>query len=263
TLGQAWAGRQQPEHSDSQIGRMSGEKNAALGIRETRRGSMSEWHDLQRSLRGDGISRREFLGRAAAFGISGAIATEVLAQAPKRGGHLIVGLDGAATGDSLDPARYTATYAQVLGMELHDTLMEVDEGGKLQPSLAESWEPKGGGNEWIVKLRKGVSFHNGKEVTAPDVLFSINHHRAKDSKSPAKSLLGPVTDIKATGKHEITVLLESVYADLPYILADYHLAIMPEGATVTDGIGAGAFVLESFQPGVRARVKRNPNYWRT
>jgi peptide/nickel transport system substrate-binding protein len=224
---------------------------------------MSEWNDLQVRFKAGSISRRVFLGRAAVLGVSTALAGQVLAQTPKRGGHLIAAYDEAATGDTLDPARYLTQYIQAVGLQLHDTLLEVDEQVKLQPSLADSWDARGGGSEWVIKLRRGVTFHNGKELTAPDVVYSFNHHREKESKSPAKTLLAPVTDIKATGKHEVTFVLERAYADLPYILQERQLSIVPEGVSFTAGVGAGAFVLESFQPGVRALVKRNPNYWRS
>jgi peptide/nickel transport system substrate-binding protein len=224
---------------------------------------MTEWDVLQQRFQAGSINRREFLGRAAVLGISAALATRAIAQTPRRGGHLIVALDDAATGDSLDPARYVGVYMNNVGGQIHDTLLEVDEQAKLGASLAESWDARVGGSQWVFKLRKGVTFHNGKELTAPDAVYSINHHREPNAKSPAKALLAPVTDIKATGKHEVTIVLESAYADLPYILQERHLAIIPEGASFTAGIGAGAFVLESFEPGVRTRVKRNPNYWRT
>jgi peptide/nickel transport system substrate-binding protein len=229
---------------------------------------MGEWDILQVQFRAGSISRRQFLERAAvlgisALGISTALSTTALGQTPRRGGHLIVGLGGATTGDSLDPERLWPRYMSILELSIHDTLVEFDEQVRLQPSLAESWDATGAGTEWIIKLRKGVTFHNGKELTAADVVYSLNHHRGKDSKSPAKVLLAPLTDIKASGKYEVTLVLESAYVDLPYILEGSQLVILPEGVSFTAGVGAGAFVLESFEPGVRARIKRNPNYWRS
>ena len=149
------------------------------------------------------LGRRDFLTLALALGAGTALGTTMLAQpgraaTPKKGGHLVVGSDGAGAGDSIDPATYTATYMQFVGMQLYNTLTEVDEKGRVQPSLAESWEAKPGAAEWVVKLRKGVQFHNGKEMKAADVVYSFNHHRAEDSKSAAKALLATVSDIKAT-----------------------------------------------------------------
>jgi peptide/nickel transport system substrate-binding protein len=212
------------------------------------------------------LGRRAFMGRAAALGLSTALATGLagrmaMAATPKRGGHLILGIDSAGSGDSIDPATYTANYMQVVGLQFYNTLAELNEKGKVEPSLATGWEAKPGAAEWVVKLRKGVSFHNGKEMTAPDVVYSINHHRAKDSKSAAKAFLDPVTDVTATDKYEVTIKLNAGNADLPFILADYHIGIVPENEAFDKGIGTGAFILESFEPGVRAMTKRNPNFW--
>jgi peptide/nickel transport system substrate-binding protein len=223
---------------------------------------MSQWEDLQAAFQAGRLSRREFLGLAAVLGISGVLVDEVLAQAPRRGGQLIVGVDGGGSGDVLDPARMVSVYQTTLLLQMYDTLTVLDEKGRVQPSLAETWEARPGAREWIVKLRKGVTFHNGKDVTAEDVVYSINHHRKKDSKSSAKALLAPVTDVKATGKQEVTLTLESGYADMPALLTEHRLCIGPDGSSFTDAVGTGAFVLESFQPGVRARTKRNPNDWR-
>ena len=223
---------------------------------------------LIRELEAGGIGRREFMSRAAVLGVSTALATSLLgrsaaAAAPKSGGHLILGVDSAGSGDSVDPATYTANYMQVVGLQFYNTLAELDEHGKAQPSLATSWEAKPGAAEWVVKLRKGVMFHNGKEMTAADVIYSINHHRAKDSKSAAKAFLDPVTELTATDKYEVTIKLNAGNADLPFILADYHIGIVPENEAFDKGIGTGAFILEKFEPGVRAETKRNPNYWNT
>ncbi|MBI3899327.1 MAG: twin-arginine translocation signal domain-containing protein [Gammaproteobacteria bacterium] len=222
------------------------------------------------------ISRRDFLKRSAALGVSFALADGVLSKTasadaitPKRGGHLILGVNGASPQDTLDPANIVAVHLQIVGMQLYNALVEVDIGSDIrgrpvaQPALAESWEAKPGAKEWTIKLRKDVTFHNGKSMTAADVVYSLNHHRKKDSKSSAKSLLEPIIDIKATDKHEVKITLNSGNADIPYLLADYHLAIGPEGTNFLDGVGTGAYVLEKFEPGVRGLTKRNPNHYRS
>jgi peptide/nickel transport system substrate-binding protein len=230
---------------------------------------MSEWEHLKTAMSAGRISRRDFMGRAAALGVSAALVGNLLtkaafaAETPKKGGHLILGLNGASASDSLDPTLNTVTFTQVLDHQLWNVLTEVDENLRLQPVLAESWEAKPGAKEWVFKIRKGVTFHNGKTLTAADVVYSIDYHRKEGSKSPTKVLLAPIVEFKATGPYEISVKLNTGYADLPFILSDYHLAIGPEGTNFLDGVGTGAFVLESFQPGVKALTKRNPNYWRT
>src|SRR5262249_49727888 len=165
--------------------------------------------------------------------------------------------------DSLDPSMYTATWMQLVGHQLYNTLTEIDEHNRVQPVLAESWEAKPGATVWVFKIRKGVTFGNGKPLTAADVVYTFNHHRKADSKSPAKALLASVTDIKATDTHEVTFTLSAGNADMHYLVGDYHICIGPEGSSFTDGVGTGPFTLENLQMGVRATTKRNPNYWRT
>ncbi|MFO1057624.1 MAG: ABC transporter substrate-binding protein [Dongiaceae bacterium] len=229
---------------------------------------MSELEYLKGLLIGGRIGRREFLGRTAALGVSAVAAASALGQAaqaatPKKGGVLKVGVDGAGAGDSLDPATYTAVHMQLIGLQLYSTLTELDLKAQVVPALAESWEAKPGAATWVLKLRKGVTFHNGKSLTPADVVHSINHHRGKDSKSGAKALVASIADIKGTGPDEVTVTLDSGNADLPYLLADYHLCIGPEGTDFKDGIGTGAFSLVSVEPGVRGVTKRFANFWRS
>jgi peptide/nickel transport system substrate-binding protein len=191
------------------------------------------------------------------------LVTGARTQTPKQGGHLIIGVDGGSSGDTLDPARITSVFHTIVMLQFYDTLTILDEQGRISPFLAESWDAKPGAKEWTLKLRKGVMFHNGKELTSADVVYSINHHRQKDSKSSAKALLAPVSDIRSSAKYEVVFLLDSGYADFPALLSEHRLCIGPEGATFTDAVGTGPFVFEAFQPGVRARAKRNPNDWRS
>lgn len=229
---------------------------------------MQDWQDLKAALAKGAIGRRDFMARAAMLGVSASVAGSVLAaparaaETPRHGGHLVVGLNGAAAADSLDPATYTATFMQVLGHQLYNTLVDLDAQNKPVPALAESWEAKPGAKVWVFKLRKGVTFSNGKTLTAADVIYSIDHHRKPTSRSAAKVLLTEIADMKATGTDEVTFTLTSGNADMPYLVADYHLCIGPEGTNFTDGVGTGPFHLESFQPGVRGQTKRNPHYWR-
>ena len=228
---------------------------------------MDRWSALNSALASGRISRREFMTAAAALGVSASVATAAgsaaAAETPKQGGHLTVGLNGAGAGDSLDPATYTATFMQVAGLQIYDGLAETDEHNKVRPMLAESWEAKPGAKEWVFKLRRDVVFNNGKPLTAKDVVYTFNQQRQPSSKSPAKALLTSVVDVKATDTHEVTFTLSSGNADMPYVVADYHIGIGPEGTNFKDAVGTGPYTLVNFQPGVRMQTKRNPHYWRT
>jgi peptide/nickel transport system substrate-binding protein len=229
---------------------------------------MSDWNDLQNALRDGRLNRRRFLQQAAMLGItgslvSGVLAKSALAEEPVKGGHLILALNGAGAGDTLNPGNYTATFMQVVGHQVYNTLIELDQKNLPQPALAESWEPKPGAKEWVVKIRKGVTFSNGKPLTAADVIHTLNFHGKADSTSAAKPLVGAIKEMKATDTHEITFTLAGADADFPYTLADYHLCIGPEGSNFLDGIGTGPYILDELEAGVRAASHKNPNYWRT
>ena len=150
------------------------------------------------------------------------------------------------------------------GANKHRTEIRPD--GGLGPELAESWEAAPDAKVWTFKLRQGVEFHNGKTMEASDVIASLNHHRGEDTKSGAKGIVTPITDMKADGKHVVVITLSGGNADFPFILNDYHLGIAPGTDGKIDalsGIGAGAYVIESYEPGVRAKLKKHKNYYRT
>jgi peptide/nickel transport system substrate-binding protein len=229
---------------------------------------MSEIDYWKQQLANGKVGRREFIGRAVTLGLTTALATtlasKIAGAAPKRGGFLRVGLGAGATTDTLDPATYPDSFMGMVGWgSLGNSLTEVDAKGEVTPDLAESVEPSDQAKTWVFTLRKGLTFHNGKDVTSEDVIASFRHHMGKDSKSAAKSILEPVIDIKADGKDKVVFTLSAGSTDFPYLTSDYHLPIMPAKDGDVDwrsGIRTGPFTLEAFEPGVRAKMKRFANY---
>ena len=184
------------------------------------------------------------------------------ADAPKSGGTLKLGLAGGSTTDSLDFRTTNDSVMIDVNHGLWNCLAEWGEDGKPHPELAESWEPTNGAKDWIFKLRKGVTFSNGKEFTADDAIYSLNLHRG-DTKSGGASSVKGVTDIKKLDDHQIQISLAAPDADLPYSLTDYHLLMVPDGfKDWAKPVGTGAFVLDSFDPGVRITVKKARPYWK-
>jgi peptide/nickel transport system substrate-binding protein len=230
---------------------------------------MSELDRLTHLARAGRLSRRSFMEGAAAIGLgvaaASALAERVLAQAPKSGGVARFGLAHGATTDALEPGNYVDTGTQVpFWGAMSNSLTEVDAKGNIVGDLAASFEPSDDPKQWVFKLRKGLTFHNGRDVAASDVVASFRHHMGPDSKSAAKSLLETITDIKADGTETVIFTLSGPNADFPYTTSDYHIPIMPanEGGGVDweSGIRTGPFVLDSWEPGVRAKLTRNPNY---
>jgi peptide/nickel transport system substrate-binding protein len=172
---------------------------------------------------------------------------------------------GGSTTDSLDPATMTDAMTYNINWQVRNCLVEIDYQGNLVPELAESWDPSPDAATWTFKLRKGVEFHHGKTLEAVDVIYSINHHRGKDSKSAAKGIVDPIKDIKADDKHTVVFTLNEGNADFPFTMSDPHLPIIPAGTKGADwekGIGTGGYTLIRFEPGYNTLTKRNPNYWK-
>ncbi len=210
------------------------------------------------------IDRRQFMMSALATGIAVPTALSLVSKAeaamPKSGGTFRMGLGHGQTTDTLDSATSENHYTLVNGYCFGNHLTEVDNNGELIGELAESYE-SADGKTWIFNLRRGVEFHNGKSFTSEDVISSYNHHMGEDSTSAAKGLLTAVKSLKADGSHRVIFELENPNADFPFIVSDYHISIRPAG-DMTSGIGTGAYIVQSFEPGVKTELTRNPNYWK-
>ena len=144
-------------------------------------------------------------------------------------------------------------------------MAEIGASGELIPELAESIEASADASTWTFTLRKGVEFHNGKSLTADDVIASFQQHMGEDTKSAAKSTTKQIVELKKDGDHVVVFKLKSGNADFPYAASDWHIPIMPAKDGKLDwasGAGTGGYILESFDPGVRIALKKNPNYWK-
>jgi peptide/nickel transport system substrate-binding protein len=216
------------------------------------------------------ISRRRFMEGAATLGLTVAAASTLWSKTakaePKKGGRFRVALDDGNTTDSMDPATYESTFQITMSHTHRNYLTEITPENVVGPELAESWEASDDAAEWVFKLRQGVEFHNGKTFDADDAVATLNYHRGEDSKSAAKALLDSVVDVKADDKHTLRVKLNAGSADFPYVLTDYHFTMLPsngEGGVIWEGgVGTGGYVVQEFEPGVRAFMTHAPNYWK-
>ena len=125
-------------------------------------------------------------------------ASSALAQTPKKGGKIRVAGFGSSTADTLDPAKqsYSTDYCRCT--MFYNGLTELDERLNPKLALAESIEHDKA-TVWTIKLRKGVQFHDGKELTAEDVVFSLKRHHDPATGSKAKALADQMKEIVATG----------------------------------------------------------------
>lgn len=216
-----------------------------------------------------GISRRDFMSYMTAMGAtiaaSGALFTglsDAWAMTPKKGGKLIFAGDQHGPADTLDPALYTAAIDYFRGRMFYNSLTRLKDDLSYEPELAEEVISNSDATEWTFKLRKGVTFHDGKTMTADDVIYTMNRHLGADSISKASSLVGMVDRWEKVNSHEVRAVLSSPNADLPIALGTFHFKIIQDGQTdFSTTSGTGPYKVKEFKPGVRTIGVRNENYW--
>ena len=160
-----------------------------------------ELHRARLALARGRMSRRDFMWTATALGLAvpaaSLLATRAMAETPSRGGTLRVGFSTGSTTSQLDPTTFTDYMSYCIGSAVCNYLVEMDADKNPTPELATGWESFDGASRWVFELRDDVEFHDGRRLTAADVVYSLNRHRGEDSASPAKPFLTEVTDIRA------------------------------------------------------------------
>jgi peptide/nickel transport system substrate-binding protein len=217
-----------------------------------------------------GFSRRDMMrvmaaGSMLVTGAGGLLAgakSAFAAPAPKKGGKIRVAYDVGSTADTMDPAKGSAGSDYIRFFMFYSGLTQLDASLTPQMNLAEALDTSDA-KTWVVKLRKGVAFHDGKALAPADVVYSLMRHKNPATASKVKSLADQFTDVKATGPNEVTLTLESANADLPVILATPQFVIVKDGTTdFNAGIGTGPYKVKSFKPGVSTVGVRNDSYWK-
>ncbi|OUL76747.1 ABC transporter substrate-binding protein [Paraburkholderia hospita] len=218
-----------------------------------------------------GASRRDVLRALAAGGVMSLTGAGLLARTgaafaqgtPKQGGKIRVASQSASAADTLDPAKGANSTDYVRANMVYNGLTELDSHLGAKMALAESVETKDA-VVWVVTLRKGVQFHDGKPLAPADVIYSIMRHKDPATASKAKTLADQIKDVKATGPNQVTITLEGANADLPVILATSHFLIIKDGTKdFKTAVGTGPYKVKEFSPGVRTVGVRNPNYWKS
>lgn len=176
---------------------------------------------------------------------------------------LVIG--NGADAKSLDPHASNDNPSSNVRVQIFDTLMDLDDDGIPQPMLAESWE-RPDDKTIIFHLRKGVKFHNGDEMKASDVKFSLE----RALKSPEVShILAGINGVEVLDDYTVKVTTEKPMAAILNNLSHTTIAILSEKATTEAGdkfgqnpIGTGPYKFVSWQSGDRITLEAFPDYWR-
>ena len=225
----------------------------------------------------EGLGRREFLRGMAVTGAvagagsslsgcggggSGSGAVNQASRSLRRGGNLQLGLTGGSSSDTLDPHK-SLTYLDTSRLQsLYQPLAQLNAQAQVEYVLAESITPHGSLSNWIIRLRPGITWHDGKDFTAGDVIFTFQ--RVYHNDFTGKFGLGPIDikNTKAVDKLTIQAKMTKPFASFAEQLAAfwYNLYIAPVGFSPAKPVGTGPFIYQSFTPGQRSVFARNPHY---
>jgi peptide/nickel transport system substrate-binding protein len=191
------------------------------------------------------------------------------AGSPKKGGNFRLGVTGGGSKDMMDGQNIVTKPDQARLVSAFETLLEFDDNYQLQQTgLAESVEadnPK----QYTIKLRDGITFQNGKPLTADDVIYSLQRigTQANGLTGFAATATMDIKNIKKIDKLTVQLPLLSPDSTVPQTLASYTFGIVPKGYQAFKGdpstqIGTGAYKLKSFTPGQQSVSERYDGYWR-
>ena len=189
--------------------------------------------------------------------------TEVAGQI-KRGGVLRVGVAGGGSTDTVDALNWISNADGARVFQLYNSLVEFDSNAQPRLSLAEELTPNSTGTEWTLRLRKGITFHNGKDLTVDDVIHTFRLITNPKSPQTAATLLQPVdvANLRKLDSHTLQIPCHTPYAGLVDALPCYQIFIVPVGYNPKQPVGTGPFKYQSFTPGQQSTFVRNENYWK-
>jgi peptide/nickel transport system substrate-binding protein len=169
-------------------------------------------------------------------GLIGGSAPSAHAQAaPRKGGALKIALIGEAP--TLDMHMTTAVITREIMLNVVETLFALDAKYEPVPLLAEGHEAQDGARRHVIRLRKGVRFHNGKELTSADVVASLKRWGAVSG--PGKAVFRTVESIEASGPSTVEIRLREPSATLLVALAQLATAAVIYPKEVVDAAGDG------------------------
>ncbi len=190
-------------------------------------------------------------------------------EQPKAGGTLVFGLGKEFANPN--PFVQASSTFQFVKAAAYESLLDRDEEERIIPNLAEKYEVSSGGTVFTLYLRKGVKFHNGKEMKADDVVWSANHVKEPKNGSFGNNMIKEVKSIEKVDDYAVKFTLPKPSAAFLSNLSNIRmLPIVPANSLKPGQMrleknafvpGTGPFIFEQYQPGFDTVVKKCSDYW--
>jgi oligopeptide transport system substrate-binding protein len=183
---------------------------------------------------------------------------------------------------TLDPARIADSYGGSVAHQIFDGLVRFDETLTVTPALAQFWRASRDGLIWTFRLREGVKFHHGREMTADDVIYSLTRILDPKIKSGVSDLFLTVrggrefregramrvSGLVALDRYTVEVTLTEAFAPFVSLLAVGHAKIVPREiaerereAFGVNPVGTGPFKFAQWKRGREIVLVANPHYF--
>ncbi len=165
----------------------------------------------------------------------------------------------------MDPAFMSMIAEGHIARQWADYLVFIDEDNQpdVDRGLAEHWDVDETGTVWTFKIREGVKFHDGKELTSRDVKFTFDRLRDPDIGSVTVDLYSSIEEISLPDDYTVVFKLKYTNPDFLMDLGDWHATILDADNSdyATSWNGTGPFFIDKYIPEDRIIYKRNNDYW--
>jgi len=183
---------------------------------------------------------------------------------------------------TLDPASLTDIYGRAVVSQIFDGLVQFDAHLNPIPALAEFWEASRDGRTWTFTLRRGAKFHNGREVTAQDFVFSFTRmldpkrhvsvadlfRRIQGARHFMQGKTHDVQGLKAIDHYTLQIVLEEPFTPALAVLGLANAAVVPREEVEKPGdrfgrapIGTGPFKFVRWEPNREIVLEANDHYY--